>query len=266
MLVELDYATSISRSRVRDACDSVSSVREFGLSVDCVAQSHCENRCVDRLPHRSHPALAQLPGETAAFALLGDALRAEDDLAGSLAAYSRATEIDAGLFLAQFKKGHVGSFQGDIEGASRAYRAAIDSSPTEQKATLAMYSAHRHLFVGDLQGTLDELIRLADLVKAMGTPPAMAEEMQVQILTEHATAALYGDQLEPAAASIARRNALQRAVGEKLGVTPTANGFAASTARSGTVCWPPTAAMPQRPRPTPKPRGNWSRTPPIRGG
>jgi tetratricopeptide (TPR) repeat protein len=115
-------------------------------------------------------------------------LRAENDLAGSLAAYSRATEIDPGLFLAQFKKGHVSSFQGDIEGASRAYRAAIDGAPPEQKATLAMLSAHRHLFVGDLQGTLDELMRLADSLEAMGTPPAMVEEFQVQILTEYAAA------------------------------------------------------------------------------
>jgi Flp pilus assembly protein TadD len=158
-----------------------------------------------------------LPGEAAGFELLGDALRAENDLASSLAAYSRATEIDPGLFLAQFKKGHVSSFQGDIEGASRAYRAAIDGAPSELKATLAMLSTHRHLFVGDLQGTLDELMRLADTLEAMGTPPSMVEEFQVQILTEYATAALYGDRLELAAASITRRNALQRAIGEKLG-------------------------------------------------
>jgi tetratricopeptide (TPR) repeat protein len=158
-----------------------------------------------------------LPGEAAGFELLGDALRAENDLEGSLAAYSRATEIDPGLVLAQFKKGHVSSFQGDLDGASRAYKSAIDAAPPDLKATLAMIGANRYLYVGDLQGTLDELIRLADSVEAMGTPPSMVEELQVQILTAHATAALYGDQLDQAAASIARRNALERAIGEKLG-------------------------------------------------
>jgi len=158
-----------------------------------------------------------LPGEAAVYELLGDTLRAEDDLAGALTAYTRATEIDPGLVFGQFKKGHVSSFRGDLEGASRAYQAAIAIAPPEMKASLALTGANRHIYVGDVQGTLDELLRLADSLETMGTPKSMVEELQVQILTEHAMAALYADELDQAAASIARRNALQRSIGAKLG-------------------------------------------------
>lgn len=136
---------------------------------------------------------------------------------GSLAVYTRATELEPALTLAQFKKGHVSSFLGDTDGAGRAYQTAIATAASELKVTLAMVGARRHLYVGETVKTLDELIRLADAVETMGTPPSMVEEMQGQILTDHATAALQGGQLAQAEESIARRSALQRAVGERLG-------------------------------------------------
>jgi tetratricopeptide (TPR) repeat protein len=176
-----------------------------------------EPRNLDAAERYMRRFLENSPREAAGFEFLGDVLRAKGDLAGSYAAYSQATKLDPALTLAQFKKGHVSSFRGDLPGANEAYEAAIESAPPELKATLALIAANRYIYVGNLQGTLDELIRLADSVEAMGTPPSMVEEMQMQILTVHAEAALQAGRLEEAAKSIARRNALQRAIGEELG-------------------------------------------------
>ncbi len=162
--------------------------------------------------------LAELaPSEAKAYEGLGDVKRAQQDLEGALAAYTKATELDPALSVAQLKKGHVASFLGNIAEARAAYDAGVDSAPPENRAVYANYRAFTHIHGGDVQGSLDELATLADQVEAMGTPAHQVKGVQVFTLDNHATAALHAGKLDQAAAAIARANALRREIGEEMG-------------------------------------------------
>jgi tetratricopeptide (TPR) repeat protein len=157
------------------------------------------------------------PDEAKAYEGLGDALRAQNDLHGALQAYTEATWKDPSLAVAQLKKGHAYSFVGHFDEARDAYDAGVDNARPENRAFYANYRAFTHIHRGDIQGTLDELMNLADSLEEIGTPPDQMKGAQVFALTNFSTAALHADLLDQAEIAIVRRNELQRAIGREVG-------------------------------------------------
>ncbi len=157
------------------------------------------------------------PSEAKAYEGLGDALRAQNDLHGALKAYTEATWKDPTLAVAQLKKGHAYSFVGHFDEARDAYDAGVDNARPENRAFYANYRAFTHIHQGNIQGTLDELMNLADSLEALGTPADQIKGAQVFALTNFSTAALHADLLDQAETAITRRNELQREIGREVG-------------------------------------------------
>jgi tetratricopeptide (TPR) repeat protein len=157
------------------------------------------------------------PDEAKAYEGLGDALRAQDKLHSALEAYTEATWKDPSLGAAQLKKGHVNSFVGHFDEARAAYDAGIQTARPESRAEYANYRAFTHIHEGDIQGSLDELLELADSLDDLGTPADQVKGAQVFALTNFSTAALHAGLLDQAAEAIQRRNELQREIGREVG-------------------------------------------------
>jgi len=157
------------------------------------------------------------PNEAKANEGLGDAFRAQNELYCALEAYTEATWKDPTLAVAQLKKGHVNSFVGHFDEARAAYDAGIENARPETRAEYANYRAFIPIYQGNIQGSIDELLELADNLEAMGTPPDQIKGAQVFALTNVSLAALHAGLLDQAAAAISRRNRLQREIGREVG-------------------------------------------------
>ena len=95
--------------------------------------------------------------------LLGDALRAQEDAAGALAAYNAAVALDPGYTAALLAVGDLKRAAGDFTAAYNAYNHALDDQDRPVAALVGRAAAR--LFLGDKEGAF------ADLAKAVDSSP-----------------------------------------------------------------------------------------------
>jgi tetratricopeptide (TPR) repeat protein len=161
--------------------------------------------------------IALRPGEGKTHELLGDSLRAAQDLEGATAAYTRATELDPDLSVAQLKKGHVSSFLGRFEEAREAYDAGIAGAQQLNRATYANYRAFVHLHADDPRAALDELGEILRSVDGMGLPAHQARSARMFTLSNRARVALHHGLLDEAEKDITALAELMRQSAKAVG-------------------------------------------------
>lgn len=92
--------------------------------------------------------------------LLGDALRAQNDAAGALAAYNAAVALDPGYAAALLAVGDLKRAAGDFAAAYNAYNHALDDQSRPVSALLGR--AASRLFMGDKDGAFADLDRAVE--------------------------------------------------------------------------------------------------------
>ncbi len=157
------------------------------------------------------------PGEAKAYEMLGDVHRGVGDLEAAAVAYTKAEAIDATLYLAAHKNGHVNSFLGNSDEARAAYDRAVELASPENKAGSATYRAFIPIHEGNIEAGIAELEALAEGIEAMGTPADQVKGAKIFALTSAATAAMHAGLLDKAADLVERRNALVMSVADDVG-------------------------------------------------
>ncbi|MFN2399218.1 MAG: tetratricopeptide repeat protein [Gemmatimonadaceae bacterium] len=143
-------------------------------------------------------AIASAPDEAKGYEFLGDVYRAMNQLEDASKAYSRALEKDAGLAVANLKKGHINSFLGNQAEARTAYDAAITSSKEADKVTYGVYRAFVNVHGGDIPTALKELETVAQSVETSGIPEKQIVGSKIFVLSNAATIALHHDMVAEA--------------------------------------------------------------------
>ncbi len=110
------------------------------------------------------------PEEAKCHEGLGDVYRAMNDLDQARELYTRATEHDPELVVAQIKKGHIESFLGDFEAARAAYDAGLATATGTDGPVYANYRAFTHLHGDDPRAALDELQGIVDSIGGLDLP------------------------------------------------------------------------------------------------
>lgn len=157
------------------------------------------------------------PAEAKAHELLGDSLRAVQDLEGAAAAYATATEMDPDLSVAQLKKGHVSSFLGRFAEARAAYDAGVDGARQLNQATYANYRAFIHLHADDPPAAMDELGEIVRSVEGMGLPEDQIRSATIFTLSNRVVVALHHGMLDEAKSDTAALAEVMRQSAEAVG-------------------------------------------------
>lgn len=105
-------------------------------------------------------AIAAKSNEKRLHKLLGDALRAQDDSAGALAAYNAAVALDPAYAAALLAVGDLKRAAGDFAAAYNAYNHAVDDQGRPVAGLLGRAAAR--LYLGDEDGTFADLQKAAD--------------------------------------------------------------------------------------------------------
>ncbi len=111
-------------------------------------------------------ALAARSSEKRLHKFLGDALRAQDDAAGALAAYNAAVALDPAYTAALLGVGDLKRAAGDLAAAYNAFNHALDDQGRPSAALLGRAAAR--LYMGDEDGAFSDLAKAVD-TSAAGT-------------------------------------------------------------------------------------------------
>jgi tetratricopeptide (TPR) repeat protein len=104
-------------------------------------------------------AAAAAPRDARLWKLLGDALRAADDLPGANEAYQRAVQLQPVFPAANVALGDLARERGDFGAAFNAFNHAVDENDRPLGALIGRATAR--LYMGDSEGALDDLRRAA---------------------------------------------------------------------------------------------------------
>jgi Tfp pilus assembly protein PilF len=140
--------------------------------------------------------LALAPNEPNAHMFVGDAYRAQRNLAKARDEYSRGHELDPRDPILLVKLGHANTFLGNYAAARANYDSAEAVARPAQRAGFAPFRALVSVYSGDPAAGIDELNRLVLAVDGMGVTDPTASK--VGALTSVVTIAIHSG-LRPAA-------------------------------------------------------------------
>jgi tetratricopeptide (TPR) repeat protein len=135
--------------------------------------------------------VASAPDEAKSHELLGDVLRAMNDLPGARDAYAVAVQKDSTLGVAQLKVGHINSFLGNYAEARASYDAAIASAKEGNKVTYANYRAFTAVHAGDTRAALMELAGVERSATRLEIPDHQVGGLRIFTLQNAAVIALH---------------------------------------------------------------------------
>lgn len=135
-------------------------------------------------PHDFAKALAHMqeaealaPDEAGAHLLVGDAYRAQRNLAKARNEYLRGHELDPKSGVLLVKAGHANTFLGDYTAARADYDSAMAVGRANEKAAYAPFRAYVSVYAGDPAGAIAELKRLVATVDGMDVPDPRANKV-----------------------------------------------------------------------------------------
>jgi tetratricopeptide (TPR) repeat protein len=143
--------------------------------------------------------------------LLGDVLRAMNDLQGARDAYVMAVQKDSTLGVAHVKVGHINSFLGNYAGARASYDAAIAGAPEANKISYANYRAFTHVHAGDARAALNELAQAERSAVRANIPEHQVGGLRIFTLQNAAAIALHTGMTREAELIINQLRTLTRA-------------------------------------------------------
>jgi len=134
-------------------------------------------------------AEALAPDEAGAHTFLGDAYRAQRNLAKAREEYIRGHQLNPRDAILLVKAGHVNTLLGDYGAARADYDSAIAVGRANEKAAYAPFRAYVSVYAGDPAAAIDELNRLVAAVDGMGVPDPKAAKVgalsNVAIIATH---------------------------------------------------------------------------------
>ena len=149
-----------------------------------VAHATLGNDYIFGEPHDFTKALAHMqeaealaPDESNAHLLVGDAYRAQRNLAKARDEYLRGHELDPKSAVLLVKAGHANTFLGDYTAARADYDSAMAVGRANEKAAYAPFRAFVSVYAGDPAGAIAELNRLVATVDGMGVPDPRANKV-----------------------------------------------------------------------------------------
>ena len=135
-------------------------------------------------PHDFTKALAYMqeaealaPDESNAHLLVGDAYRAQRNLAKARDEYQRGHELDPKSAVLLVKAGHANTFLGDYTAARADYDSAMAVGRANERAAYAPFRAYVSVYAGDPAGAIAELNQLVANVDGMGVPDPRANKV-----------------------------------------------------------------------------------------
>lgn len=157
-------------------------------------------------------AIALEPNEPYTHDYMGDAFRAQNNLAAARAEYSRMIQLDPSRAGAYQQRGHVNSFLGNFAEARADYDRAIVLADPIQKPGLGVFRPLVHVYEGDPVAAEAELEQQLAGIDAMNIPNAVGSK--IGILNAEALIALHNRHLDVAQRSIDQLRDLYRQQGE----------------------------------------------------
>jgi tetratricopeptide (TPR) repeat protein len=149
-----------------------------------VAHATLGNDYIFGEPHDFTKALAHMqeaealaPDESNAHLLVGDAYRAQRNLAQARDEYLRGHALDPRNAVLLVKAGHANTFLGDYTAARADYDSAMAVGRANEKAAFAPFRAYVNVYAGDPAGAIAELNRLIATVDGMGVPDPRANKV-----------------------------------------------------------------------------------------
>jgi tetratricopeptide (TPR) repeat protein len=153
-------------------------------------------------------AVALEPNQPYTHDYLGDAYRAQNNLAAARAEYSRMIELDPSNAGAYQQRGHVNSFLGNYAEARADYDRAFALADPVNKTGLGQFRAFVHVYEGDPAAAESELERMGASIDAMNIPNAVGSK--IGVYTAQATIALHNKHLDVAQRAVDRLRELFR--------------------------------------------------------
>jgi Flp pilus assembly protein TadD len=157
------------------------------------------------LEHMRH-AEALAPSEPYMHDLLGDVYRAQNNLDGARAEYTRGHELNPSDASLLQQRGHVNTFAGNYAAARADYDSAIALGRGNEKAGYIPVRAYVSIYAGDPKGAIAELNRLVAGIDAMGVPGA--RDLKIGALTDIALIAIHTRDFAAADAALKQRTPL----------------------------------------------------------
>jgi tetratricopeptide (TPR) repeat protein len=121
--------------------------------------------------------VALAPNEPNAHMFVGDAYRAQRNLAKARDEYSRGLELDPHNGILLVKLGHANTFLGNYAAARANYDSAEAFAPPAQRAGFAPFRAFVSVYAGEPAAAIDELNRLVGAVDGMGVTDPTASKV-----------------------------------------------------------------------------------------
>ncbi len=134
-------------------------------------------------------AAALAPNEANAHLNVGDAYRAQRNLAQARDEYLRGHELDPHDATLLVKLGHANTFLGDYAAARANYDSAEANARAGQRAGFAPFRAYVSVYAGDPAAAIVELNRQAAAIDGMGIPDP--KTAKVAVLTNVVTIAIH---------------------------------------------------------------------------